>query len=216
MDSFGTCATCTLCENGEAIAKPEYFLGIEDPLPLGKCRDLDISLAAFVEAGSGLCEYSRALSTLCGCPRSEKACSICGENMTRPQQLLDGLVDLSILDLSIPLDITCEYVESAMNRMAVDSDDCTALPIPAMEKYCGCPSTLETTDGGGLGDGESICSFCPGGEIVPPERIERYYVDNFYCPDLFETAKHLEKGSNDCKRIQKLSSKCGCPIPGEQ
>ena len=62
------------------------------------------------------------LSAVCGCPGAENACSICegSQNITKPQQLLDGLVDLGDdipangLALTYGLTLTCAFTESVM------------------------------------------------------------------------------------------------------
>lgn len=205
---------CRLCERNQdgtipELMQPDYVLGLTDPLPLETCGDLDSALSVLVVEGSEICESSRVLSSLCGCPVPEFGCTICGANITRPQQVLDELVDLTGLpSVDDPLPFTCDFVDSIMNTLQSNTSECLALPISEMQEYCGCVQQEENGDNTTAG-----CQFCPGGERIPSDVLSGGTVDDQSCEDLFEDSKQAEKGSDECSLLQQLSTGCGCPIP---
>ena len=110
-----TLGLCSLCLDGSTITRPDYVLGLTDPFLINTCKDLADALSLFPE-DSDPCLSARALSALCGCPVAENACSICegSQNITRPQQLLAGLVDFENEPAMSGLALTCALVESGM------------------------------------------------------------------------------------------------------
>jgi len=212
---------CNLCFDGEAITKPDYTLSLTDPIPLETCQDLSDILTLIAEDDT-LCSAARAVSTLCGCPNvPPNACTICGANTTRPQQNLDGLVDLGGVDF-FGLAPTCELVESGINGLNQDDKDCLALPMDGLKLYCGCPNA-ENEGGNSNND---ACPICPGGEILP-DRPEDDFIfltlnsvpaptpgDNtISCKEAKVLAKGEESGSVLCGDIRLGSTACGCPVP---
>jgi hypothetical protein len=111
--------------DGSTITKPDYVIGLTDPISLNTCKDISHALLFFPE-DSDLCLSAKALSALCGCPVAENACSICkgSQNITRPQQLLDGLVNFEIEQSTFGLALTCALVESRMQVYDTEHEEC--------------------------------------------------------------------------------------------
>ena len=117
---------CRLCrDESSMMAHPGLVLDLKRPLPLKTCQDLGNALT-FLSEDSDLCSNARSLATLCGCPQDSNfdKCTICDKStsMTRPKQVLDGLVDLGDQD-TFGLERTCELVESSINILSKDEYD---------------------------------------------------------------------------------------------
>ena len=156
---------CNLCLDGSTITRPDYFIGITDPILLNTCKDIRDALLLFPE-DSDLCLSARALSALCGCPVAKNACSICAgsQNITRPQQLLASLMDFENEPAMSGLALTCALVESGMQVYYTGRAECLEQPFDGLHRYCGCPSE----------DGEesNACTLCcPGGEEIVPGQL---------------------------------------------
>ena len=216
----GVESICSLCKNGAAMSRPEYVLGLVDPIPLNTCQDLGTALL-FIQEDSEMCQQSRALASLCGCPvYKETACSICGSGdnvtMARPQQMLDGLVELNNDRDSFGLVRTCALVESAINEIPSNSSECLDRSMGGLQEYCGCSNGEEEEE-----EISSVCSFCPGGEILPPiddllafEGFVIFGGDGYSdCASLRAMAENTEVHSDQCQKIQSISTACGCPVP---
>ena len=165
LSAFKSALACSLCLDGSAITKPDYVIGLTDPIPLNTCKDLSNALV-FIGDDSELCLDARALSALCGCPVADNACSICkgSQNITRPQQLLDGLVDFENEQSTFGLAFTCVLAESRMQVYDTGQAECLEQPFDGLHRYCGCPSE----------DGEesNACTLCcPGGEEIVPGQL---------------------------------------------
>ena len=207
-------ATCELCFDGETITKPDYVLGLTDPVRIQTCEHL-VDLLVFIQEDDDLCSVARSVSTLCGCPnRPPNACTICGENMTRPHQNLAGLVDLGGVDY-FGLASTCALLESGINNIDKDEEECSTLPIDELQLYCGCPSGEEDNN-----SASTTCTLCPGEEIVPADPQNSFRVihlnsngDRISCSDAQQQVQDLERGSVLCDDIQRGSTNCGCPVP---
>ena len=212
LATFKSALGCSLCFDGSTITKPDYTIGLTYPIPLNTCKDLSDTLLLFGD-DSVLCCDARALSVLCGCPVAENACSICegSQNITRPQQLLDGLVDFENEQSPYSLALTCALVESRMQVYDTEQAECLEQPFDGLRRYCGCPSKDE--------DESNECTLCPGGEIV----LDQSGVDTFIntgnedpivtCEETKTLATETEKGTEVCNKIQRVSTLCGCPIP---
>lgn len=213
-------AACDLCFDGESITRPEYILGLTDPIPVKTCGDL-AELLLFVDEADDACTTARAASALCGCPHFPPgACTICGsQKMTMPLQNLDGLVDLGELDF-LGLTPTCALVDSGIKIFNNESNGCLDLPMTDLQLYCGC---LSGTEDPGASD---ACSLCPGGEIVPDSSEYAFagleltsditvndYPDRVLCKDAEMLTKGEKSGSDLCNDIQRGSTACGCPVP---
>jgi hypothetical protein len=202
----------SLCLNGSTITKPDYVIGLTDPIPLNTCKDLSDALV-FIGDDSDMCLSARALSALCGCPVADNACSICegSQNITRPQQLLDGLVDFENEQSTSGLALTCALVESRMQVYDTGQAECLEQPFDDLHRYCGCPSEDE--------DESNECTLCPGGEIVPDQPGVDTFIDignedpMITCEEAKRLAAETEKGTEVCNGIQRVSTLCGCPIP---
>lgn len=211
-----TTEACQLCFDGEEITKPDFALDVTEPVRIKTCQDLVNILVFFPQ--DEYCSDARVLSTLCGCPnRPPEACTICGDSimviMTRPLQNLDGLVDLGGVDF-LGLSPTCVLVESVINNLNQNDQDCLDLPMDELKLHCGC---LSTEDEGGGDNTPTTCTLCPGGEIVPdlpPENSNLSLMLNsdetrISCSEAHQLVKGEESGSNLCNDIQ-----CGS-IPTE-
>ena len=210
-----TLGLCNLCSDGSTITKPDYFIGVTTPFVLNTCKDLSNALLFFDE-DLPECRAARALSAVCGCPVAENACSICegSQNITRPQQVLDGLVNTpaSGIALAFGIEITCALAESAMQLYDTNQAECLEQPFDDLRRYCGCPNEE--------GEESNECILCPGGEIVP----DQYGVDTFInigndnkvsCKKAKTLAAQTEKGTEVCNQIQRVSTVCGCTVPGD-
>jgi hypothetical protein len=208
---------CTLCSDGSTTTKPDYFIGLTNPVLTNTCQDLSDTVLFFYKDALE-CQATRGYSALCGCPVAENACSICkgSQNITRPQQLLDGLVDLGDnipangLALTFGNPLTCAFTESVMQLYEAEQTECLELPFDDLHRYCGCPNEDE--------EESNECTLCPGGEIVPHQSG----VDTFInlsnqeivsCEKAKTLAAQTEKGSEVCNQIQRVSTVCGCPVP---
>lgn len=204
---------CYLCIDGEKITKPEYVLGLTDPVSIQTCQDL-VNLLGFIPEEDELCVAARAVSTLCGCPNVRpNACTICGQNMTRPLQNLNGLVDLNVDFFG--LEPTCALVESGINRFHVDDEECASLPLDELQMACGCVDDDNQGD-----DDDTVCTLCPGGEIVPGPINEGLRLtltstneEQISCSEAQQLVQGEQRGSVLCNDIQRGSTRCGCPVP---
>ena len=200
---------CNLCLDGSTITKPDYFIGITDPFAINTCKDLSDALFFFNEDAPE-CRDARQLSSICGCPVAENVCSICEglQNIPKPQQVLDGLVDIGLVTNGVTYN--CALVESVIHNYATGQAECLELPFDNLRRYCGCPNEDE--------EESNECTFCPGGEIVPDQSGVDTFI-NFSNEEIVscETAKTLaaqtEKGTEVCNQIQRVSTVCGCPVP---
>jgi len=200
--------------DGSTITKPDYFVGLTIPYVFNTCKELSNALLFVTDDFEG-CRNARALSALCGCPVAENACSICkgSQNITKPQQLLEGLVDFpnDYFDfLSYGLEVTCAFAESEMQRYDTEQAECLEQPFDDLRRYCGCPSE----------DGEESneCTLCPGGQIVPDQSGVDMFIntgneDRVSCEKAKSLAAKTENGTEVCNQIQRGSTVCGCPIP---
>jgi hypothetical protein len=205
---------CSLCLDGSTITKPDYVIGLMGIIPLNTCKDLS-DVLVFIGDDSDRCINARGVSALCGCPVADNACSICkgSQNITRPQQLLDGLVDFENEPYTFGLALTCALVESGMQVYDTGHEECLKIPFDGLRRYCGCPSEDE--------DESNECTLCPGGEIVPDQsgvdafiNIGDEDLDSFIsCKDVKTLVAQTEKGTDACNEIQSVSTLCGCPIP---
>ena len=206
-------AVCELCFDGEAITKPDYALGLTEPVTIGTCQDL-VSLLAFIPEDDDLCSAARAVSTLCGCPNlPPNACTICGSNMTRPLQNLDGLVNLGDNVDFFGLSPTCALVESGINSFNENDQDCSNLPMDELQNYCGCLMNEDE------GEDDNSCTVCPGGEILSRDDLQLLSItlnadrSEITCAQAQELVKGEERGSVLCNDIQRGATRCGCPVP---
>jgi hypothetical protein len=198
--------SCKLCLDGSTITKPDYFISITTPFVINTCKDFSDGLL-FVESDSSLCRDARGeWSAICGCPVAEDACSICegSQNITKPQQVLDGLVDFTNADiwyfdfLSLNgIAFTCALAESRMQIFQNGQTECLELPFDDLRRCCGCPSEdkEESTE----------CTLCPGGEIAP----DQSGVDIISCKNAKTLLNKTEKGTEECNQIQRVSTQCG-------
>ena len=139
---------------------------MNNPFVINTCKNLS-NLMLFFYEDLPQCRDARALNKTCGCPVAENACSICEglQNITRPQQLLGGLVDLgeaNRLALTYGIALTCAFTELAMQHYSTGQAECLELPFDNLRRYCGCPNTMDEEE-------SNECTFCPGGEIIPPQ-----------------------------------------------
>jgi len=211
LATFKIALGCSLCLDGSAITKPDYVIGLTDPIPLSTCKDISDALLFFPE-DLDLCLSAKALGSICGCPVAENACSICegSQNITRPQQLLDGLVDFESEPSTFGLALTCALVESGMQVYDTGQAECLEQPFDDLRRYCGCPSEDENES--------NECTFCPGGEIVPDQPGVDTFIDTgkdnlVTCVEAKTLVAETEKGTEVCNNIQSVSTLCGCPIP---
>ena len=211
LATFKCALGCSLCLDGSAITKPDYVIGLTDPIPLNTCKDISDALLFFPE-DLDLCLSAKALGSICGCPVAENACSICegSQNITRPQQLLDCLVDFENEPSTFGLALTCALVESGMQVYDTGQAECLEQPFDDLRRYCGCPSEDENES--------NECTLCPGGEIVPDQPDVDTFItignDNLVtCEEAKTLVAETEKGTEVCNNIQSVSTLCGCPIP---
>ena len=203
---------CSLCLDGSAITKPNYVLDLTSPVSLKTCKDLSNALQ-FISDDSDLCLNARALGGLCGCPTREGACSICAdtEHIANPQKLLDGLVDVGINQSSFGLELTCKLVESGLQVYDAGQSECLALPLDDLRKYCGCSTGFWQAN-------LTECTLCPLGETPNQDTADSHFVclddlECVACADLRASAVQALRGSDECNKIQQISTACGCPSP---
>ena len=206
-------SACSLCaNNGQeiAITNPDKSLGITSPVSLETCLDLSNALA-FIADDSDLCSTAKSLSSLCGCPVTATACTICeeGSTMALPLQVLDGLVDLNVSGSSFGLDTTCELVESAINLYDRTEQRCLDLPFDQLRQICSC-----STDGEVVVADDMTCNLCVGGEMIVhmPESSFIHEGTLISCLDAAQLANNTEKGSDVCNAMQDAGTICGCPV----
>lgn len=205
----GIALGCTLCPDGSTIGNPDYVVDLTEPFPLKTCGDLNDALV-FVDDGSSLCESSRALAALCGCPTADDSCSICGGESTpsRPDQVLDGLVEMTgvLGQPTFGLARTCALVESTIRQYDAGETQCLDLPVEDLRSYCGCATDDE--------EESTVCTLCPGGEVVEePENHFTFNGGTVSCREAKEIVANTEKGTDTCNAVQQVSTLCGCPIP---
>jgi hypothetical protein len=207
------CIPCNVCLDGSTMTKPDYLIGIKTPIVLNTCKDVSDALS-FVDNDSYICKDARYLSALCGCPVAENACSLCeaSQNITKPQQLLDGLVDFDSDFLSQSgLALTCALAESRMKIYQTGQAECLELPFDDLRRYCGCQSDDE--------EESNECTLCPGGETVPAQSGLDTLINIgnegaiITCEEAKVLVAQTEKGTEVCNEIQRVSTRCGCPIP---
>ena len=216
---------CNLCLDGSTITKPDYVLGFTEPFVINTCKALSDTLL-FIDNDSDSCRASRTLSAICGCPIAENACSICegSQNITRPQQSLDGLIDFTVSSSASDLEfvdttdflqqndiaVTCALAESKIQSFQNGQPECLEQPFDDLRLYCGCSSEDE--------EESNECTLCPGGEIVQDQSgidtlINIGNEDMVTCEDAKTLVAKTEKGTEVCNSIQRVSTQCGCPIP---
>ena len=203
---------CNLCLDGSTITKPDYFLGLTEPFVINTCKALSDALLLLVDRENEFCGYAQQLGALCGCPVAENACSICegSQNITRPRQSLDGLVDFTDFLSTSGLALTCALAESRMQTFQIGQAFCLKQPFDDLRRYCGCPSEDE--------EESKECTLCPGGEMVADQSGVDMFVnieneDKLTCEDAKTLVAKTEKGTEVCNSIQRVSTQCGCPIP---
>ena len=157
---------CTLCLDGSTTTKPDHFIGLTSPYVLNTCKEFSNALLS-VDNDSKLCVAARTLGVICGCSVQENACPICeaSQNITRPQQSLDGLVVIpDFANEEFGLAFTCALAESMMQVSQIRQAECLMWQ-PSVDDlccYCGCPSEDEEEE-------SNECTLCPGGESIPPQ-----------------------------------------------
>jgi hypothetical protein len=207
-----TLGLCNLCLDGSTITKPDYFIGITKPLVINTCKDLSDALWP-IDSEPVLCGYEQQLSAICGCPIAEDACSICegSQNITKPQQPLDGLVDHPLAFLSAnDIAVTCAFYESYMQVYNTEHSQCLFCQTDDLRRYCGCLTEEEEEN--------NECTLCPGGEIVLDQSGVDMFInigndDMITCEQAKTLVAKTYKGTEVCNQIQRVSTRCGCPIP---
>ena len=130
---------CSLCADGMPPSDPTKRVGVTDPFPLETCGDL-ANVLTILDVDSKECQGARSLSAFCGCSVPDNACTVCpdGFTMTLPLQQLDGLIDFDRVAAIVP-DVTCELMESVLNRMNNTAQKCLeATYIVELRDICGC------------------------------------------------------------------------------
>jgi len=123
-----TFGICSLCSDGSTVTNPDYFIGWKELIVVNTCKDLS-DIVLFLEIDSDECREVRLWSTICGCPVAKNSYSICegSQNITKPQQLLGGLVDFTEVE-SFDFDLlsangiafTCALQEFLMQKTKMD------------------------------------------------------------------------------------------------
>ena len=94
--------------------------------------------------------------------------SICegSQKLIKPQQLLDGLVDLgeaNRLTLIYGLALTCAITESVMQRYDTGQAECLELPFDDLHLFCGCQNTMDEEE-------NNECTFFLGAKLFHHNR----------------------------------------------
>ena len=137
---------CQLCALGGDIQNPNRELTLGD-LPVETCADLN-NFAFLLDANSIECTGIQSLGSLCGCPVSPNACTLCpnGEPVPRPSVSLDWFDSFSS---ALPEFysgfgnfLTCEIMEATLKTPSVAlfsyEPDFICMTLQLKSWICGC------------------------------------------------------------------------------
>ena len=204
--------SCTVCVTGDPITLPDEHLGLLEPVPMVDCAAMD-SLAVFLTVGSSDCDGVQSIGSLCGCPKRENACTLCGNDgqITRGNHTLQPIP----ADLPRGLRYDCDVLEAQLNVLTQDNDVCLARQTDQrLLRECGCSNYQEPTQQ--EQEQQQLqrepCTLCPFGLEA---NFSNARVDDLFgteCSVLGGAVAEYDLGSNECQRVQNLSSLCGCPV----
>lgn len=188
---------CSLCPLGDVPAFPEKRLNISG-FPVDTCGDLDAASILYLREGSEICSLMQSVSTYCGCPIPDNACSLCrdGSRVTLPQAQFPG-----ISDDQFGFPATCGLVEARLHTMSDSEQQCQDAQY--LGTVCGCPSV------------ENHCVWCQGEEDVfvadrPIPQLEERFGFDLLCGEALLLQYQVEEDSEICIAAADKSWLCGC------
>lgn len=219
-----TTYACSPCANPNAEIDPAFGskpLGLTDPIPITSCETL-VSTLLFIPEESELCTDAKALGSYCGCAVETSACQICGG-----EGLLEGpgrVLDNSMLETlgndfdARGLAITCDLVESSINRFDSTEQQCLDVPLEELKAFCGCivvggEGETPTDDENAEPEIENSCSMCAGGEILTEYTWNIILMGDgkrYPCQHFADLAKQTSPNTQECNDIQDVTFLCGC------
>jgi hypothetical protein len=198
---------CTLCPRGEAVPDANRLLSIQG-IPFETCGEAEQAAVLYLSQDSDTCNIFQSVSSLCGCETSsslESSCSLCpdGSSVALPEEdlrvLLGASASIRGSDLR-GIELTCRVVEAAALTFEEDSQDCRDVRFVA--GVCGCPPI------------ENACDFCPGEDLVYPDREMRIAVTVLNavptCGQINGLGTQVKKGSAMCDLANSVNFVCGC------
>ena len=178
---------CTFCKYGDATS-PDTLIQREKSFDLtglaDNCGEL-YDLSSSDELDEIECGLVQSISTICGCPAREEACSLCSVGASLGQKALSTQVtlpnDIAVAATIFGVDtVSCELIQAYGQSRVEGRTGCQDLQAEFGEA-CGCPVEMEqppnatAVDGGapdiGSADEEQFCGFCrKNAHTLVPER----------------------------------------------
>lgn len=163
LDAFdGAAAPCLLCPGGEAITLPLKEIAIPGfEFFVNNCQTLSEIVPQLLFQNSSQCDLVQSIGTLCGCPKQENACDMCGD-------VGGGIAAYGWRELDFLADSfggivpTCEIIEAGLHTYNDTDAYCYGSQL-LLGGFCGCgeePEPLEQ-------EYDQLCSLCSNGEPVP-------------------------------------------------
>lgn len=198
-------APCSLCADGSPITLPDEEINMEG-FPFNNCKQLDEAVSLLFTTASDQCAIFQSVSTLCGCPKKENACTMCPDEgpMAFPDKSARFLKDL--FGGTAP---SCKVYEAYAHSLDNASDECQL--VQSTSGFCGCAAV------------ENHCHVCEVGDEVKPE-YEEVEIDPvllaiigvqdapFAVTCEFVEAMELQLKEDDpiCRTMQTRRDVCGC------
>jgi hypothetical protein len=198
---------CTFCPGGEDVALlPDKELNLTWPVSASNCKMLD-AYANSLLAGSDSCANVQSIATICGCPRSTKACHLCrdGSNVTLPAKKLSFLA--ASFDGAL---LSCEQFDAYLHSIDAISDKCMQAQLTG--SACGCAVASQ-----------DACELCRGENMTTPNKmlpqyetdLAKLFTEWYFNPptcELIEAVLYNEVGAGTsvCLSNQDFGYFCGC------
>lgn len=195
---------CNLCTRG-AISAPEKPISIPGYEIIDSCGTLDAFLPIVLTEDDQECDLIQSISTYCGCPPQENACTLCpdGSAVSEPRKEVPFLSELF---MGIPP--TCDLVEAFAANEQDGSTLCDTGHL--MSNYCGCAPVA------------NHCNFCNGEPLTEEYRdvFLNALLDESYgttdlgisptCEALYAVQFAINKNDEICRTSRFITFHCGC------
>jgi hypothetical protein len=191
---------CKFCSRGD-ITEPEKLISIPGFEFLNHCEAVDALIPAVLLENDKECQLIQSLSTYCGCPKPEDACSLCttdGSSVPDPEKEVPWLA--ATFGGIVP---TCSIVEAYAASLGASDEACSELlPIGS---HCGCPAL------------EDHCVYCPG-ETLREEymSVELPFLDDpglnitGTCELYYLSQYQIPQDDDRCDLSIYVTFHCGC------
>lgn len=212
---------CTTCKDGGLSPNPENPINIKG-LDINSCALVDL-LVGSLDADMPLCETAQSVSTLCGCPIEESACTLCsdGSRVAFPDVELEEYLALDyIRGTPEGALLNCQTLEAYLHSKDANSDICISSQDEVYSR-CGCPEPIRSDDywettrvPQNTEPPRQFCTVCVDGEPMgmPDKPLSLGDVDIHSCKDLDRHASFYWLDSKTCQGIQTISTFCGVRV----